>query len=345
MDATTTNSHDPDAALESKSRHVVSNERSLELLKKMMLVRRFEEACAEHYSAGSIRGFMHLCIGEEAVAAGVIDCMLPDDAIVATYREHAHAILKGIDAGKVMAEMFGKAEGCSKGRGGSMHLFDAPRRFFGGNAIVAGGLPLACGLALADKMLRRQRVTVCFFGEGAIAEGEYHESMNLAALWNLPVLFVCENNMYAMGTHIKRSESQQDLINKAVSYKIEAASVDGMDLMAVWDSADAALQKVRQPAYGPYFLECKTYRFCAHSMFDAELYRDKHEVEDWKKRDPINLLVKRLKSSGSLNDKRFADLKEEVEREIKNAVAFAEAGTLEPVSDLTRHVLWEGEPL
>ena len=323
----------------------VDSQKTHQLLQRMILVRRFEEACAEHYSSGSIRGFMHLYIGEEAVATGIIDRMDPEDAIVATYREHAHAILKGLDPGQVMAEMFGKAEGSSRGRGGSMHIFSAAHRFYGGNAIVAGGLPLACGLALADKMLGRSRVTVCFFGEGAVAEGEFHESMNLAALWKLPVLFVCENNLYAMGTHIERSESQLDLVDKAESYRVPAIRVDGMNVTAVNEVAADVLAKVRTPGFGPHFLECQTYRFCAHSMFDAELYRDKKEVEAWKLKDPIDMFVEKTRNANLLTDEELVRIKNEVESQVVAAVEFARNGSLVPVEQLTHHVLWEGGPL
>ena len=197
-------------------------DRSLALLRQMLLIRRFEEMCAQQYSAGRIRGFLHLYIGEEAIAAGVMPSLTPDDAVVATYREHGHALARGMSAESVMAEMFGKQEGCSRGRGGSMHLFDVSKRFYGGNAIVGGGLPLAVGLALADKMQRRPRTTACFFGEGAVAEGEFHESLNLASLWKLPVVFLCENNLYAMGTAIWRSEADTDLCEKAESYSLPA---------------------------------------------------------------------------------------------------------------------------
>ena len=323
----------------------IDSQKAHQLLQQMIHVRRFEEACAEHYSAGSIRGFLHLYIGEEAIATGIIDQMKPDEAIVATYREHAHAILKGLDPCRVMAEMFGKVEGCSMGRGGSMHIFSAEHRFYGGNAIVAGGLPLACGLALADRMQGRNRATVCFFGEGAVAEGEFHESMNLAELWKLPVLFVCENNLYAMGTHINRSESEVFLINKAESYRVPATRVDGMNVTEVHEVAETVLNNIRNEDYGPHFLECQTYRFRAHSMFDAELYRDKTEVEQWKEKDPIKQFAERLKQANALTDDEFAAMEQQAEHQVAEAVAFAEAGTLEPVEHLTRHTLWEGEAL
>jgi len=310
------------------------------LLHEMLRIRRFEEKCAELYGAGKIRGFVHLYIGEEAVAVGVVQALEPDDAVVATYREHGHALVRGVGAGPIMAEMYGKVEGCSRGRGGSMHLFDARTRFYGGNAIVGGGLPLAVGLALADKMQGRARVTACFFGEGAVAEGEFHESMNLAALWRLPVLFCCENNLYAMGTALGRSESEPDLCLKASSFEMPAWAVDGMDVLAVEDAARRAALAVRAGG-GPCFLELRTYRFRAHSMFDPELYREKAEVEAWKRRDPIAVFTTRLKDAALLGDDDLARLEDRVATEVAEATAFAEAGTWEPVADLTRFVYSE----
>ena len=310
------------------------------LLKDMLRIRRFEEKCAELYSAGKIRGFLHLYIGEEAVAAGALRAFGPDDAILATYREHGHALVRGIPATAVMAEMYGKAEGCSRGRGGSMHIFDAKTRFYGGNAIVAGGLPLAAGFALADKLMRRPRVTACFFGEGAVAEGEFHESLNLAELWKVPALFLCENNLYAMGTALDRSEADTDLCEKARSYKMPARSVDGMDVVAVMDATARAAAEVRAGG-GPQFLEFRTYRFRAHSMFDAELYRSKAEVEQWKPRCPILTFTNRLQAEGLIDDPGLAAIEAEVADEIAKAVAFAEAGSWEPVENLARHVYTE----
>jgi pyruvate dehydrogenase E1 component alpha subunit len=312
----------------------------LRLLEQMLLIRRFEERCARLYQAEKIRGFLHLYIGEEAVATGVMEVLEPEDAVVATYREHGHALARGMDPGVIMAEMFGKVEGCSRGRGGSMHLFDASTRFYGGNAIVGGGLPLAVGLALADKMNHRPRVTAVFFGEGAVAEGEFHESMNLAALWDLPVLFCCENNLYAMGTALERSQSQTRLALKAAAYEMPAWEVDGMDVMAVERAARKAAGAVRAGG-GPHFLEFKTYRFRAHSMFDPELYRDKEEIEDWKERDPIELLRASMVSAGLLDDRAWSEMEERVAAEVDRAVAFAEAGTWEPVEELTRFVTSE----
>jgi pyruvate dehydrogenase E1 component alpha subunit len=310
---------------------------ALALLRSMVRIRRFEEKCTELYGTGKIRGFLHLYVGEEAVAAGMMPLLDAEDAIVSTYREHGHALLRGVPAGAIMAEMFGKAEGCSRGRGGSMHLFDVSRRFYGGNAIVAGGLPIAVGLALADQMQGHKRVTACLFGDGAVAEGEFHESMNLAALWKLPVLFLCENNQYAMGTALDRAQSQQNLAVKAQSYNMEVERVDGMDVLAVQAATRRAVDSVRA-ACGPWFIELLTYRFRAHSAYDPELYRPKEEVARWKKRDPIVLFEALASERGLVGADDVAALERESDEEIAAAIAFAEAGTLEPVADLTRDV-------
>jgi pyruvate dehydrogenase E1 component alpha subunit len=296
-------------------------------------VRRFEERCVELYSAGSIRGFLHVYIGEEAVATGVISTLRADDAVVATYREHGHALLKGMSARSVMAEMYGRVTGCARGRGGSMHLFDAATRFYGGNAIVGGGLPLAVGLALADKLTGLDRVTVCFFGEGAMAEGEFHESINLAALWNLPVLFVCENNLYAMGTALARSESETNLSVKAAAYEVPAWGVDGMDVRAVRATAERAVDAIRAGG-GPHFVEARTFRFRAHSMFDPERYREKAEVERWKEHDPIESLCTRLADEELLAEADLEAMEAEIRGIVDDAEAFAESSPLEDVADL-----------
>jgi pyruvate dehydrogenase E1 component alpha subunit len=317
--------------------------RGLHLLTEMLRIRRFEERCVELYSAAAIRGFVHLYIGEEAVAVGVVDSLTEEDAVVATYREHGHALARGLPAAGVMAEMYGKVEGASRGRGGSMHIFDVSRRFYGGNAIVGGGLPVAAGLALADIMLGRSRVTACFFGDGAVAEGEFHETLNLAALWRLPVLFCCENNLYAMGTALDRCQSETNLAYKAASYEMPAWAVDGMDVVATADTAHRATAEIRAGG-GPVFLELRTYRFRAHSMYDPERYRSKEEVEAWRARDPITLLAARLSDSGLLEAADMERIEAGVAEEIEAAIAFAEAGTLEPVEDLTRFVYSERTP-
>jgi pyruvate dehydrogenase E1 component alpha subunit len=319
----------------------LTREHLLDLLRQMLRIRRFEERCAELYSAEKIRGFLHLYIGQEAVATGAVRPLLATDAIVATYREHGHALVRGIPMTTLMAEMYGKKEGCSGGRGGSMHVFDAKTRFYGGNAIVGGGLPLSIGLALADKMQNRPNITACFFGDGAVAEGEFHETLNLAELWRLPVLFVCENNLYAMGTALALSEAETDLARKAASYRVTAETVDGMDVVAV-EAAVARLAASVREGNGPAFLECKTYRFRPHSMFDAQLYRDKAEIETWKHRDPIDRFAKWATATGGLHDKDIAEIEAAVAAEVEASVAFAEAGSWEPVSELARHVMAAG---
>ena len=312
-------------------------ELSRSFIADMVRIRRLEERCAELYGQGKIRGFLHLYIGEEAVAAGAMRVLAPEDNVVATYREHGQALLRGVPMGAIMAEMYGKIEGCSRGRGGSMHLFDAATRFYGGNAIVGGGLPLAVGMALAAKLKGEGRVTACFFGEGAVAEGAFHESLNLAQLWRLQVAFFCENNLYAMGTALERSESQTDLCLKAAAFGMATLKADGMDVVAVHEAARRACERVRG-GEGPVFVEFQTYRFRAHSMFDPELYRDKAEVEQWKTRGPIHTFSARLKAQGHLTEEQFVALDRAAIAEVDAAVAFAEAGTWEPVEELTRHV-------
>jgi pyruvate dehydrogenase E1 component alpha subunit len=311
-----------------------------ELLRTMLLIRRFEERCVELYSAQHIRGFLHLYIGEEAIATAVMAALGPADAVVSTYREHGHALARGVTPQAVMAEMYGKVTGCSRGRGGSMHLFDAATRFYGGNAIVGGGLPLAVGLGLADKMSERPRATVCLFGDGAVAEGEFHESMNLATLWRLPVLFCCENNLYAMGTRIDRAQAVTDLTARAAAYGLPASTVDGMDVETVLDAATTAAQRCRD-GEGPQFLELQTYRFRAHSMYDPDRYRDKEEIAEWKKRDPVELFMDRLRAEGDLGDAEVSTMEKDVAAEIEAAVQAAEAAGVEDVGQLTRFVYSE----
>jgi len=318
-----------------------SSQHLKELLWQMLRIRRFEDKCAKLYSGSKIRGFLHLYNGEEAVAIGVMQVLQTGDAIVATYREHGQALAWGIPMTTVMAEMYGKQGGCCRGRGGSMHLFDKEKRFYGGNAIVGGGLPLAVGLALADKKLGRKGVTCCFFGDGAAAEGEFHESLNLAALWQVPVLFVCENNQYAMGTALKYSHSNTKLAEKANNYGIDNAVVDGMDVLAVEAAAQQASNLVRNEVK-PFFLECLTYRFRAHSMFDPELYREKTEVDEWKKRCPIATLSQTMKNEGLLSDEEWDKMNREVDEEIAAAVTYAEACPWEPMEELSRFVYSEG---
>jgi pyruvate dehydrogenase E1 component alpha subunit len=316
---------------------------NLHLLKEMVRIRRFEEKCFELYQAQKIRGFLHLYDGEEAVSVGIMQALAPEDAVVATYREHGQAIARGIPMTKLMAEMYGKLEGCCRGRGGSMHIFDRSTRFYGGNAIVGGGLPLAVGLALGDKMQGRHAPTACFFGEGAVDEGEFHESLNLASLWRLPVLFVCENNLYAMGMRLERAEAESDIHKKAEGYRIPSEVVDGMDVVAIEAAARRAVDAIRT-GNGPCFLECRTYRLRAHSMFDAQAYRPKDEIEAWKRKGPIVRFQGWLEEAGLLHADDLTSIEAKVAAEVDAAVAFAEAGSLEPVEDLECFVLMDEAP-
>ena len=318
----------------------VTRNRGLELLRAMLRIRNFEDRCVQLYGDLKIRGFLHLCNGEEAVAVGTIQALEPADVIVSTYREHGHALARGLAMDGLMAELFGKQSGVSGGRGGSMHIFDAAHRFYGGNAIVGGGLPLAVGFALAQKLQQQRAVTACFFGDGAVAEGEFHECMNLAALWGLPVVFLCENNLYAMGTAITRAEFQLDIAAKARAYGVEAQTVDGMDVFAVEGAARAAVDHAREGA-GPVLLELRTYRFRGHSMFDAQLYRDKAEIEAWQKKGPIITLTTRMKELGLMTEDDYQELERETRAEVERSVQFAESAPWEPLADLERYVYAE----
>lgn len=311
-----------------------------DLLQGMIRIRRFEEKCYELYTQEKIRGFLHLYDGEEAVAVGVSAALEPRDRVVSTYREHGHALARGMSMESALAEMYGKATGCAGGRGGSMHLFDAETNLYGGNAIVGGGLPLAVGLALGDHMQGEDRVTVCFFGDGALAEGEFHESMNLAALWKLPVLFVLENNLYAMGTAVARVQANTDFAPRAASYGMPAESVDGNDVVSV-EAAARRLVEAARAGGGPQFLECRTYRTRPHSMFDAEKYRDKAEVAEWRKRSPITRFQSWLLDNNLMHQDEVDAIEAEVEAQLMNAVAACEQAPWEAVEDLTRHVVGE----
>ena len=321
----------------------LGREHGQHLYRQMLRIRRFEAKCAELYQAQKIRGFLHLYDGEEAVAVGIMEVLENRDSVVATYRDHGHALARGLPMGALMAEMFGKVEGCARGRGGSMHFFDRERRFFGGNAIVGGGLPLAVGIAMADKELKTGGLAACFFGEGAAGEGEFHESMNLAQLWELPVLFVCENNLYAMGMPLELAEAETEISRKAAAYRMAGEAVDGMNPVAVEAAARRAVEAIRA-GNGPYFLECRTYRFRPHSMFDAQLYRTREEIELWKERDPIPRTHKWLQENGMITPDELGTIEAEVEAEIEEAVAFAENGTWEDVADLEKFVLMDEVP-
>jgi 2-oxoisovalerate dehydrogenase E1 component len=321
----------------------LDHDHARDLLRGMIRIRRFEEKCYELYTQEKIRGFLHLYDGEEAVAVGIGAALEPRDRVVSTYREHGHALARGMSMASALAEMYGKATGCAGGRGGSMHLFDAETNLYGGNAIVGGGLPLAVGLGLGDQMQGEDRVTVCFFGDGALAEGEFHEAMNLAALWRLPVLFVLENNLYAMGTAVARVQANSDFVPRAASYGMPAESVDGNDVVSVEAAARRLVEAIRS-AGGPQFLECRTYRTRPHSMFDAEKYRDKSEVAEWRKRSPISRFQSWLLENNLLHQDEVDAIEFEVEAQLKEAVAACEQAPWEPVEDLTRHVVAETRP-
>ncbi len=293
------------------------------LLRTMMLIRRFEEKAAEMYARGRIKGFLHLYIGQEAVATGAIAALRPDDYIVAHYREHGHALARGLEPNRIMAELFGRSTGVSGGRGGSMHLFDVAKSFMGGYAIVAGHMPLACGLALAEQYRGTERLVVNFLGDGAVNEGEFHEALNLAAVWKLPVLFIVENNFYGMGTSMRRVSALVEIYKRAEAYGIPSLQVDGMDVEAMYEEVERAAKSVRA-GEGPVFLEAICYRFRGHSMADPEFYRQKDEVERWRKLDPIDQLRSRMTKAGEIDDAGIAALQAEADTIATEAVQYAE---------------------
>ena len=316
----------------------VERKHALFLLREMLRIRRFEEKAAELYTLSKILGFLHLYIGEEAVAVGAMQALGPEDRIVATYREHGQALARGIPAKVLMAELYGKVTGCSRGHGGSMHFFDVGRRFYGGYAIVGGGLPIAVGLALADKLQQHHDIlTACFFGDGAVAEGEFHESLNLAALWRLPVLFLCENNLYAMGTALERHQAQTNIWLKAQGQGVQSGTVDGMNVLGVEAACRKAAEAVRQSGC-PFLLELRTYRYRAHSMADPDLYRSKKEIAEWQTRDPITTFQQRLRELGMLSGDDAAEIESAVAAELADAVQYAEESPWEPVEDLLKGV-------
>ncbi|MBC8028822.1 MAG: pyruvate dehydrogenase (acetyl-transferring) E1 component subunit alpha [Pyrinomonadaceae bacterium] len=300
---------------------------------EMVLVRRFEEKAAEAYSSGKIGGFCHLYIGQEAVAIGAISAIRKDDYALTSYREHAHAIAKGMTPESVMAELYGKAGGCSKGKGGSMHMFDREVNFLGGHGIVAGQIPLATGVAFATKYKGTDQVTLCFFGEAAVNQGAFHESLNMAQLWKLPCIYICENNQYGMGTSLKRAMSFQDIAEKARAYEIAAEFVDGMDVLAVREATQRAVERARKD-YLPTLLEVRTYRFMGHSMSDPGNYRTRAEIEQHQERDPIKLFAASLKEEGVLSDAEFKEIEAKVKEQVERAVQFAEDSPLPAAEEL-----------
>jgi len=301
----------------------LDRETLINIYHQMLLVRRFEEKAAEIYSAGKIGGFCHLYIGQEAVAIGSISAIRKDDYVLTSYREHAHAIAKGMTPESVMAELYGKATGCSKGKGGSMHMFDKEVNFLGGHAIVGGQIPLATGVAFASKYKGTDQVTLCYFGEAAVNQGAFHESLNMAQLWKLPCIYICENNQYGMGTSLVRAMSSHDISQKAYAYDIASEFVDGMDVLAVREATLRAVERARKE-YLPTLLEVRTYRFMGHSMSDPGNYRTRAEIERHQERDPIKLFSTILKEEGVLSDSEFQKIEAEVKEQVEKSVRFAE---------------------
>ena len=302
----------------------VDNETLLRMLYQMVLIRRFEEKAAEAYTLGKIGGFCHLYIGQEAVAVGSLSALRPDDYALTSYRDHGHALATGTSPDEVMAELFGKAAGCSKGKGGSMHLFDVDKNFLGGHAIVGGQIPLATGVAFASKYRGTDQVTLCYFGEAAVNQGVFHESLNMAQLWKLPCIYVCENNQYGMGTSLKRAMSQSDVSQKACAYGLAAEFVDGMDVLAVRAATVRAIERARKDSL-PSLLEVRTYRFMGHSMSDPGHYRTRAEIERYQERDPIKVFGSSLRDKGVLDDAGLKEIEDRVRAEVERAVKFADS--------------------
>jgi pyruvate dehydrogenase E1 component alpha subunit len=311
----------------------------MDLLYQMLLVRRFEEKAAEMYSQGKIGGFLHLVVGMEASCVGAISVLRPDDYVMAGYREHGHALAKGADPRRCMAELFGRSDGLSRGKGGSMHFFDKERNFLGGTGIVGGQLPIATGAGLAINYQGGDQVALCFFGDGSVAQGVFHESLNLASLWKLPVIYICENNLYAMGTALARTQAMTDLYRKAEGYGMPGEQVDGMDVLAVREATLRAVERARREKV-PTLLETRTYRFRGHSMRDpaAALYRTREEVDEWRKSDPIVRLWDRLSREGVISDAEYRDMDKEIGQVIEEAVRFADASPEPPAEELLTDV-------
>src|SRR5216683_2287445 len=295
----------------------------VKIFNQMLLIRRFEEKCAESYSLGKIGGFCHLYIGQEAVGVGAISALRDDDYVITSYREHGQAIAKGISAEAVMAELYGKAGGCSQGKGGSMHLFDKSVNFLGGHGIVGGQIPLGTGIAFASKYQDTDRVTLCFFGEAAVNQGAFHESLNLAQLWKLPCIYICENNKYGMGTSLERAMSSHNVADKAAAYELASEFVDGMDVMAMRRATQRAVERARKESL-PTLLEARTYRYMGHSMSDPGNYRTRAEIEKYQERDPIKLFTATLKENKVLTDRDLSDMEAAIKEQIEQAVRFAE---------------------
>ncbi len=312
------------------------------LLRQMLRIRRFEEKAGEAYAQGKIGGFCHLYIGQEAVAVGALAALREDDYVFASYREHAHALVRGVSARACMAELFGKSTGCSRGKGGSMHLFDVERNFMGGHAIVGAHIPLAAGAGFAIKYRGTDQLSICFFGEAAANIGAFHETLNMAALWKLPVIFLCENNRYGMGTALERASSVYHISDRGCAYEMDDETVDGMDVLAVYDAVRRAVERARSGKL-PTLIEARTYRYMGHSMADPihGHYRTKEELEEQKKRDPITGLRRRLQEDGLMDDAAFAALDHEVQAEVADALTFADQSPEPEASELYTDV-YEG---
>jgi pyruvate dehydrogenase E1 component alpha subunit len=305
----------------------------VEMLWLMLLIRRFEERASQQYQAQKIGGFCHLYIGQEAVVTGALAAIRFDDYIITAYRDHAHALARGTSANACMAELFGKDTGCSRGLGGSMHFFDKEHHMYGGHAIVGAHVPLACGLAFACKYRNEDRVTVCFFGDGAINQGSFHEALNLAALFKLPVIFVCENNLFAMGTSVERSTSLKQIIDRAEGYDIPACVVDGMNFRHVRDTLSEVVESIRKDPH-PAFVEARTYRYRGHSMSDPASYRTKEQLEKYRLDDPITRLRAQLTREGKLTNEKFDELDKEAKQIALESVKFAEQSDEPPLEKL-----------
>ena len=314
----------------------------LEMHYMMSLLRRFEEKCAEEYTRGKIGGFMHLYIGQEAVGVGSLTALRPDDNVLSSYREHGQAIAKGMEPGAVMAELFGKVTGCSKGKGGSMHMWSNEHRMFGGNGIVAAQLPIAAGVALADQYQGNERVTVCFFGDGAVDEGAFHEALNLASVWKLPIIFICENNQYSMGMAVEKAWAVESLLPRAAGHNMPGEVVDGMDVLAVYEAAKRAAEYTRS-GKGPILLEIKTYRFRGHSMTDPAYYRTREEEQQWRTtRDPIGIFEKKLLDQGIVTQEELTANDEKATQVSEEAAEFAENSPVPSLEELYSNVMVDG---
>ena len=329
---------DPPSESTSQTANVAEDRDTLvSIYHQMVLIRRFEEKCAESYSLGKIGGFCHLYIGQEAVGVGAISALRKDDYVLTSYREHGQAIAKGISPEAIMAELYGKSTGCSHGKGGSMHLFDKKVNFLGGHAIVGGQIPLATGVAFAAKYQETDRVALCFFGEAAVNQGAFHESLNMAQLWKLPCIYVCENNMYGMGTSLERAMSFQNVAQKSCAYEVASEFVDGMDVLAVRQATERAIKRAREESL-PTLIEARTYRYMGHSMSDPGNYRTRAEIEKYQERDPIKTFASKLKGGGMITDADIAEIESQVKEVVERSVRFADDSPLPDSSELYTNV-------